>query len=178
MNIVARHLFLAIAVALSLAVAPAGAHAMTIDRPDAASVASVTPSDGAVVGIAHPVTVRFSTAVTDRARAEKSLSVTAGDALPGSYTWRGDRELTWTPSGYLPANTTLTVNFGDRRTQFDTNGGVIADANLSAHTFTVSMGGVVVRTMPASMGKPGYETPTGTYPILEKFRNIIFDSRT
>lgn len=178
MNIVARHLFLAIAISLSLAVAPAGANAMTIDPPGPAPMASVAPSDGALVGIAHPVTVRFSDAVTDRARAEQSLSVTSGDPLPGSYTWRGDRELTWTPTGYLPANSTLTVNFGDRRTQFQTNGGVIADANMSTHTFTVSMGGVVVRIMPASMGKPGYETPTGTYPVLEKFRNIIFDSRT
>ncbi|WP_063061178.1 L,D-transpeptidase [Nocardia sienata] len=178
MNIVARHLFLAIAIAFSLAVAPAGANAMTIAPPGPAPVASLTPSDGALVGIAHPVTVRFADAVTDRGRAQQSLSVTAGDRLPGTYTWRGDRELTWTPTGYLPANSTLTVNFGDHRTQFQTNGGVIADANMSTHTFTVSMGGVVVRIMPASMGKPGFETPTGTYPVLEKFRNIIFDSRT
>ncbi|MGW0180315.1 L,D-transpeptidase [Nocardia sp. NPDC003345] len=178
MNTVARHLFLAIAIALSLVVVPAGANAMTIGDSRSAPVAAVTPAQGAVVGIAHPVTVRFSAAVTDRERAERSLSVTAGDPLPGTYSWRGDRELSWTPTGFLPANTTFTVNFGERRTQFQTNGGVIADANMSTHTFTVSMGGQVVRTMPASMGKPGWETPVGTFPVLEKFRNIIFDSRT
>lgn len=178
MNAVARHLFLALAIVLALVVVPVGANAMSADAPPAAAVESVTPADGAVVGIAHPVTVRFPAPVTDRARAEQSLSVTAGQQLPGSYSWRGDRELTWTPTGFLPANATVTVNFADRHTQFQTNGGVVADANMSTHTFTVSIGGQVVRTMPASMGKPGYETPTGTYPVLEKFRNIIFDSRT
>ncbi|MFI1459971.1 L,D-transpeptidase [Nocardia carnea] len=178
MNIVARHLFLALAVALSLIVVPAGANAATAGVAGSAAVTSVAPADGAVVGIAHPVTVRFSDPVTDRARAEKTLSVTADRPLPGTYSWHGDRELTWTPSGFLPANTTFTVNFGDQRTQFQTNGGVVADANMSTHTFTVSIGGHVVRTMPASMGKPGFETPTGTYPVLEKFRNLIFDSRT
>ncbi|MFI5717122.1 L,D-transpeptidase family protein [Nocardia sp. NPDC051750] len=178
MNIVVRHVFLALAIALSVIVVPAGANAMTGDVPRPAPVASVVPADGAVVGIAHPVTVRFPDEVADRAHAEKSLSVTAGAPLPGTYAWHGDRELTWTPTGFLPANTTLTVNFGDQRTQFQTNGGVVADANMSTHMFTVSIGGQVVRTMPASMGKPGYETPTGTYPVLEKFRNIIFDSRT
>ncbi|WP_459546907.1 L,D-transpeptidase [Nocardia sp. X0981] len=178
MNIVARHLFLVIAIALSVIFVPAGANAMTIGGPRLVPVSSVTPSDGAVVGIAHPVTIRFSSPVTDRAGAEQSLSVTAGDPLPGTYSWRDDRELTWTPRGYLPANSTVAVNFGDRRTQFETNPGVVADANMSAHTFTVSIGGIVVRTMPASMGKPGWETPVGTFPVLEKFRNIIFDSRT
>lgn len=178
MNTVARHLFLALAVALSLIVVPAGANAMTAVGTDTAEVTSVAPADGAVVGIAHPVTLRFADPVSDRARAEQTLSVLADRPLPGTYSWHGDRELTWTPSEFLPANTIFTVNFGAQRTQFQTNGGVVADANLSAHTFTVSIGGNVVRTMPASMGKPGYETPTGTYPILEKFRNLIFDSRT
>lgn len=178
MNIVARHLFLALAITLSLIAVPAGANAASAGETGSTAVASVAPADGAVVGIAHPVTIRFPDPVTDRARAEKTLSVTADRPLDGSYSWRGDRELTWTPSGFLPANTTFTVNFGDQRTQFQTNGGVVADANMSTHTFTVSIGGNVVRTMPASMGKPGFETPTGTYPVLEKFRNLIFDSRT
>src|SRR5690606_32602886 len=102
MNIVARHLFLALAIVLSLFVVPAGANAATAGGTGSAAVTSVAPADGAVVGIAHPVTVRFSDPVTDRARAENTLSVTADRPLPGTYSWHGDRELTWTPSGFLP----------------------------------------------------------------------------
>lgn len=32
--------------------------------------------------------------------------------------------------------------------------------------------------MPASMGKSGFETPVGTFRVLEKQRNVVFDSRT
>ncbi len=63
-----------------------------------------------------------------------------------------------------------------QRTQY--GGGTYAEANLSAHTFTVYQNGQVVRVMPASMGKPGFETPTGTFSVLEKQRAVVFDSRT
>lgn len=60
---------------------------------------------------------------------------------------------------------------------FRASAGTFADGDMSAHTFTVTVGGVP-RTMNASFGKPGYETPTGTFPVLEKFRSVVFDSRT
>ncbi|TDP41151.1 L,D-transpeptidase-like protein [Nocardia ignorata] len=64
---------------------------------------------------------------------------------------------------------------GDQRTQY--GGGTYAEADLSNHTFTVTANGET-RVMPASMGKPGFETPTGTFSVLEKDRAVVFDSRT
>lgn len=55
---------------------------------------------------------------------------------------------------------------------------VTAEGDMSAHTFTVFVPGQPPRVMPASFGKPGRETPVGTFPIMEKDRTIIFDSRT
>lgn len=178
MKTVVRHLFLAISVALLAMIVPGGANAMLIDKTDTAPVVAVSPADGVEVGIAHPVTVRFAEDVTDRARAERSVRISAGESLPGTFSWHGSRELTWTPTGFLPANARIDVAVGEHRTQFRTNLGIVADADMSAHTFTVSIAGLVVRTMPASMGKPGWETPVGTFPILEKFRYIVLDSRT
>jgi lipoprotein-anchoring transpeptidase ErfK/SrfK len=57
-------------------------------------------------------------------------------------------------------------------------GAVSAVADVSTHQFTVSIGDQVVRTMPASMGKPGYETPLGTFEVLEKDRYLVMDSST
>jgi lipoprotein-anchoring transpeptidase ErfK/SrfK len=49
---------------------------------------------------------------------------------------------------------------------------------MSAHTFTVFVPGQAPRVMPASMGKPGHETPVGTFPVLSRERTVIMDSRT
>ncbi|GAB2632040.1 hypothetical protein GCM10027088_02850 [Nocardia goodfellowii] len=62
-------------------------------------------------------------------------------------------------------------------TEFRTSAGTFAEGDMSNHTFTVTVGGVP-RTMNASYGKPGFETPAGTFPVLEKFRSVTFDSRT
>ena len=61
---------------------------------------------------------------------------------------------------------------------FRTRGGVAsAVADVSTHQFTVSVAGET-RTMPASMGKPGHETPLGTFEVLEKYRDLVMDSST
>ncbi|WP_040791010.1 L,D-transpeptidase [Nocardia paucivorans] len=179
MQTVARHLFLAIAVVLTTVIGSGGATAAMVDRTATAPpVAAVSPTNGAEVGIAHPVIIRFLADVTDRPRVEHTVRIGTDKPLPGRFSWNGPRELTWTPTGFLPTDSTVTVMVGERRTEFHTNAGVVADADMSTHTFTVSIAGQVVRTMPASMGKPGWETPVGTFPILEKFRYIVFDSRT
>src|SRR5699024_2575970 len=63
-------------------------------------------------------------------------------------------------------------------TSFQTGDAVMAVADISAHTFTVSMNEEVLRVMPASMGKPKRPTPIGSFTALSKERKIKFDSRT
>ncbi|MGY2026912.1 L,D-transpeptidase [Nocardia gipuzkoensis] len=173
-----RYLFLA-TVIVALAAFWSGAAAATmIGKPSTSPVAAIGPANGQVVGVAHPVTIRFAAPVTDRAQTEQSIDIRTTRPLPGTFAWTDDREVVWTPTGFLPADAAILVSVGGTRTEFRTNAGVFGDADMSAHTFTVTVGGTVVRTMPASMGKPGYRTPTGTWPVLEKFRSIVFDSRT
>ncbi|MGW4366384.1 L,D-transpeptidase [Nocardia takedensis] len=174
-----RHLFLAF-VAITMAVFGSGAAAATmIGTPTLDKVTAITPGPDRPVGIAHPVTVRFAAPVADKARAESNLDIRSTQPLTGTYSWgAGDTELSWTPKDFLPANATVSVRYGTARTEFVTNAGVVAEGDMSAHTFTVSVGGQVVWVMPASFGKPGWETPTGTFPILEKFRSVVFDSST
>ncbi|MBH0774760.1 L,D-transpeptidase [Nocardia bovistercoris] len=173
-----RHLLLAF-VAISVAVFGSGAAAATmIGTPSVDRVTAISPEPGTTVGIAHPVSVRFAAPVADKARAESNLHIRSALPLSGTYSWSGDSELTWTPAEFLPARSTITVQFGTVRSEFQTNVGVVAVGDMSAHTFTVSQGGQVVWVMPASFGKPGWETPVGTFPVLEKFRSVVFDSST
>jgi lipoprotein-anchoring transpeptidase ErfK/SrfK len=146
--------------------------------PGGVGIAAVEPAVGSVVGVAHPVIVRFTAPVADRAVAESTVQITTATPIDGHFSWVSDQELQWVPDGFWPGNTDVTVLVAGVRTHFQVGDSFIAVANRSTHQFTVSLNGEVVRTMPTSLGKPGYETPVGTFPVLEKFRHLVMDSST
>lgn len=144
----------------------------------AATVASVQPFNGQTVGVAHPIIVTFSRAVTDRAAAERSVQVTSPREMSGSFEWLSDSVLQWTPEEFWPAHSQISLLAGGVRRTFGTGATVLGVASISAHTFTVSIDGVIMRQMPASMGKPRFATPIGSFSVLEKSKALVMDSRT
>lgn len=145
--------------------------------PGPAAVSSIAPGPGDVVGVGMPVTVTFAGPVADRVAAERSIRF-ASPTARGSFTWLGDDVVQFTPSTYWPAHATVAMSVGGLKTSFGTGSAVVGVADLNAHTFTVSIDGEVVRTMPASMGKPKHPTPIGSFTALEKQSPVIMDSRT
>lgn len=142
-------------------------------------VASIQPSPGQQVGVAYPVTVTFAQSITNRATAEKSIDISSPAAIPsGSFTWLNDRVVQWNPKGFWPAHSSIFVTAGGAKTTFETGAAVVGVADISAHTFTVSIDGQVMREMPASMGKSRFPTPVGTFAALEKQSVVVMDSRT
>ncbi len=142
------------------------------------AVASVLPANGAVVGVAHPVVVTFTAPVTDRGAAERSIHVSSPSNTPGHFEWVDNNVVQWVPHHYWPAHTHVSVGVQALTTGYDTGDALLGVASLSAHTFTVSRNGEVLRTMPASMGKPSRPTPIGNFTALEKERSVVMDSRT
>jgi lipoprotein-anchoring transpeptidase ErfK/SrfK len=140
-------------------------------------VVSISPS-GVTVGVAHPVTVTFAGNVADRAAAEHSIDIESPMSPAGNFTWLNDRVLRWNPSEFWPAYTAISVTVGGAKANFQTGGATVGVADISAHTFTVSMDGEVMREMPASMGKYGFATPVGSFTAIEKQSPVIMDSRT
>lgn len=140
-------------------------------------VVRISPS-GVTVGVAHPVTVTFAGRIADRTAAENSIDITSPEMPAGNFTWLKDNVLQWNPSEFWPARSTIALSVGGAKTNFQTGGATVGVADISAHTFTVSMDGEVVREMPASMGKYGFETPVGSFTALEKQSVVIMDSRT
>jgi len=158
------------------------------------AVASVLPARGEVVGVAHPVVVTFSAPVADRLAAERSVDVTSSPAMTGRYEWLDDTSVQWVPDRFWPAHSTIALSMGRFKTEFATGASVIGVADLSAHTFTVRIDGIdagppsAVPTphhrphwgepgvLPASMGRPEYPTPVGTYTVLGKDRSVYMDS--
>jgi lipoprotein-anchoring transpeptidase ErfK/SrfK len=144
----------------------------------AAGVASIQPANGAVVGVAHPVIVTFTRPVTNHAAAERAIKITAPNHIAGRFDWVDTNTVQWKPDGYWPAHSHVGVEVHALSTGFDTGDEVVGVASISAHTFTVSQNGEVLRTMPASMGKPTRPTPMGSFSALSKERTVVMDSRT
>jgi lipoprotein-anchoring transpeptidase ErfK/SrfK len=174
-----RIVWLAVSIAV-LAIAGSGAPGMAAIAPPSPTdgVASIQPADGAVVGVAHPVIVTFTTPVTNRAAAERAIKITAPNHITGRFSWVDTNVVQWKPDAYWPAHSHVGVQVHALSTGFDTGDEVVGVASISEHTFTVSVNGEVLRTMPASMGKPTRPTPIGNYSALSKERTVVMDSRT
>jgi lipoprotein-anchoring transpeptidase ErfK/SrfK len=141
-------------------------------------ISSVLPVNGAVVGVAHPVVVTFTAPVIDRVAAERTIHVTSPSDMPGHFEWVENNVVQWVPNYFWPSHSHVSVGVQALTTGFETGDALLGVASLSEHTFTVSRNGEVLRTMPASMGKPSRPTPIGNFSVLEKDRTVVMDSRT
>lgn len=142
------------------------------------SVASVFPSNGMVVGVGAPVEVTFAAPVIDRRAAERAIKVSSPSNMTGHFQWLDGNLVQWVPDRYWPAHSRVSVGVQMMTEGFETGDELIGVASISAHTFTVSRNGEILRTMPASMGKPARPTPIGNFNAMSKERSVVMDSRT
>jgi lipoprotein-anchoring transpeptidase ErfK/SrfK len=142
------------------------------------AVADVQPAAGAVVGVGHPVEITFERPVADRTTVEGSIRVVSPRDATGQFSWLSADTVRFTPDQFWPAHSTITLVAGELPLSFETGASVVSVADISAHTFTVSIDGVVAREMPASMGKSKFPTPVGSFTVLGKERDVVMDSRT
>src|SRR5271166_4401840 len=150
-----RYLFVMVAIAGVGALGSGARSVAAVPLPEPVpGVASISPANGAVVGVAHPVVVTFTAPVTDRVAAERSIHVISPSDMTGHFEWVENNVVQWVPNHHWPAHTHVSVGVQALTTGFDTGDELLGVASLSAHTFTVSRNGEVLRTMPASMGKP------------------------
>ncbi|KZS74136.1 hypothetical protein A4G29_14750 [Mycobacterium kansasii] len=174
-----RYLFVMVAIT-TMALAGLGAlanAAVPLPQP-VPGVAAVLPANGAVVGVAHPVVVTFTAPVLDRRAAERTIRVTSPSNITGHFEWVDSFVVQWIPDHYWPAHSHISVGVQELTDGFETGDELLGVASISAHTFTVSRNGEVLRTMPASMGKPSRPTPIGNFSALSKERTVVMDSRT
>ncbi|MBF6178707.1 L,D-transpeptidase catalytic domain [Nocardia otitidiscaviarum] len=139
---------------------------------------NISPGDGEVVGVAQPIIINFKEPVTDHETAEKAIRITSTNKVSGHFYWFGDKQVRWRPESFWPAGSQITVEAGGTHVAYEIGDEFIATADDSTHEITVTRNGEVVRVMPTSMGKPGHETPNGTYITSERNRKMIMDSST
>ena len=166
------------------------------NRSFGTAIASVLPTPGDVVGVAHPVVVTFRAPVVNRLAAERSINLTSVPAMTGKFNWLENNVVHWVPDRFWPAHSTVALSVSGRPTQFATGPAVVGVASISDHTFTVTIDGVDAGppsslpaphhrpnwgeegVFPASMGRDKYPTPVGIYTVMAKERSVTMDSST
>ncbi len=164
-------------------------------EPAEALGVTVFPSSGQEVGVGQPVIVTLSAPVKDRparAEVERALTVSADRPVTGSWAWLNDNVLHYRPKAFWPAHTHVTVHLdvrgvraspgvwgtANRTETFRTGAARIVRVDDAKHRLTVTTDGTVVRTVPVSLGKAGYETRSGTKVVMQRFAKFRMDSTT
>jgi lipoprotein-anchoring transpeptidase ErfK/SrfK len=153
-------------------------------------------------GIGTIIAARFDSQITDKAAAERNLVVTTNPPMQGSWYWVDDRTAHWRPAKYYAPGTTVSVAaniFGVRlgdglygeenaKATFTIGAAHVSIADDTTKTVSVFDAGKLVRAMPTSMGKGGYQTiagrdfsfwtPPGVYTVIDKAEVVTMDSST
>ena len=133
-------------------------------------------------GVGMPIVLTFSRPVTRKAAVEKALELTTSRRVVGAWSWDGGQSLCFRPRDYWPQNTRVrfTGHFdgvqaaagvygvADLKQDFRIGPSLIVTLSTRTHYLKVWYRGKLLGHWPISTGRPGYDTPNGTYLTLEK----------
>jgi lipoprotein-anchoring transpeptidase ErfK/SrfK len=167
---------------------------LTTIVPTAQAYPSLVPAPAPerTFGVGQVLGVSFDHDITDRAAAEKALSVQSRPAQPGSWYWMDNRTAHYRPQRYWQPHTTITVRaalFGvdvghgvygrtDRSATYTVGDSWIARADGATDKMQIFHNGALVNTMDMSLGSPGFPSHSGPHVISDKKPSIIMDSCT
>ncbi|MCU1663990.1 MAG: ErfK/YbiS/YcfS/YnhG family protein [Pseudonocardia sp.] len=177
---------------------PAGApvhqdlSASTLKPSTLAYPSFIPPPNQQTVGVGQPIVVRFNHPVHNRVAAQNALSVTSSPAQTGSWYWLSDTEVHYRPRTYWTAGSTITLKanmFGvdlgngiygetDRTETVHVHDAWVAKADGATEQMQIFDNGALVKTMPISLGSPGFPSHVGPHVITDKQPTIIMDSCT
>jgi lipoprotein-anchoring transpeptidase ErfK/SrfK len=164
-------------------------------KPINGSFTTVTPSgtigtrintgDDRTYGVAMPIAVTFDGPVTDKAAAQKAMTVRTSVPVEGSWAWLDDTRAHWRPKAYWPAGTRVDVSLklygvhlgggvygeDDMTSRFTIGRNQVVKANTRTHRLQVFRDGKLTADFPASFGlesDPGRVTNSGTHVVMSK----------
>lgn len=158
--------------------------------------------EGGTYGVGAVIVAHFDEQISDRAAAERQLTVTTNPPVQGSWYWVDNQNAHWRPEHYYAPGTTVTAEakiygiavgnglFGqeDTKVSFRIGDAHTSIADDATKQVSVYNNGALVRTMPTSMGMGGtatvagqtlsFWTPPGIYTVLDKGNPVVMDSST
>ena len=148
---------------------------------DASVRSEIVPTRQYGVGI--PITIMFSRAISNKAAVERAIQLRTSKPVVGAWYWQDDKTVIFRPRQYWPQNTQVTVdgNFdgvqaspgiygkADVHLSFSIGPSLIVVASTRHHYMNVYYKNRLFGRWPISTGRPGDDTPDGTY--LTTFKN-------
>ncbi|MCX4860987.1 L,D-transpeptidase [Streptomyces canus] len=136
-------------------------------------------------GVGQPVTATLDRPVKDKAQRaviERALRVDSTPAVQGAWHWVDDKELHYRPREYWPAHATIQVRSDlegikirdrlwggkSKPLKLTTGDRIIALTDASSHSMKVYKNDEVIKELPVTTGKPGFETRNGVKVVLGK----------
>jgi lipoprotein-anchoring transpeptidase ErfK/SrfK len=138
-------------------------------------------------GVGMPIILYFSQPITDKAAVERALQVTTSKPVVGAWYWDDPCNMAATcayfrPRDYWPAGTTVSFTghldgvqgapgrygFHTLTQTFHIGASLVAVGNTATHRTQIYYNGKLVYDWPISSGRPGDNTPNGSYLTIEK----------
>src|SRR5271155_682329 len=112
MRAVFRSVVLVVGISAPVVTGPTGVSLTASHQVGSLAVASVRPSTGQVVGVAHPVVVTFRAPVVNRRAAERAVDVRSTPSMTGKFEWLDNAVVQWVPDRYWPGRRTIALSAG------------------------------------------------------------------
>ncbi len=173
----------------------AGTSGKTVTRT--ASFKTLTPAQtfttqiyegaGQTYGVGMPIILYFNQQITDKAAVERALQLTTSKPVVGAWYWDDPCNMAtvclyFRPRGYWPANTTVSLTahlngveaapgvygFHTLTQSFTIGSSLIVVASTVTHFMDLYQNGALIHHWPISTGRPGDNTPNGTYLTIDK----------
>ena len=133
-------------------------------------------------GVGMPIILTFNQPIKDKAAVERSIELQTSKPVIGAWYWDGNQVLDFRPRDYWPAHTTVSFTghfdgveaapglygYHTLTQTFDIGDSVIAVASTTAHKTQIYINGKHAYDWNISSGRPGDDTPDGSYLTIEK----------
>jgi lipoprotein-anchoring transpeptidase ErfK/SrfK len=164
----------------------------TLAPENLVEISSVSVADDITVGVGMPIRVTFSAPVKNQKAVEERLDVKTSKRVVGAWKWESDSVVVFRPKTYWPTDATISVEMPLKGVKTAPGSYIAESSDITyrtgskniitydawSHTLTLRSNGKVVSTLPATSGKPGFETRSGIKVISEKLDFVVMDAST
>ena len=160
--------------------------------PSQTFATQILEAQGQSYGVGMPIILYFDHQITNKAAVERALHVTTSKPVVGAWHWDDPCNMAtvclyFRPQNYWPAHTEVSFTgdlngvegapgvYGDHTlTQsFSIGDSLIVVASTASHHMQLYRDGSLFATWPISTGRPGDNTPNGTYLTIDKGNPVI-----